>query len=139
MPLTEEEYGCLKSFSVLYSGGLDSCAVALMMGQKVQGGVHLLTYKHHYGTFFNEWSRKHNNDLRKILGDRVHHHLIDLTKTWNEIGAKKMLRDMIKYRGHWVCCLGCKQSMATHTIIYNLEHNVTNTFICSSVGMVIFK
>ena len=40
----------------------------------------------------------------------------------------------MKYKGHWVCCLGCQQSMATHTIIYNLEHNVTNTFICSSVG-----
>ena len=45
-----------------------------------------------------------------------------------------MLKDMVKYKGHWVCCLGCQQSMATHTIIYNLEHNITNTFICSSVG-----
>ena len=134
MPLTNEEYDCLNNFSVLYSGGLDSCAVALMMGEKIKGGVHLLTYKHQYGTFFNEWSRKHNADLRRILGDRVHHHLIDLTKTWNEVGAKKMLKDALKYRGHWVCCLGCQQSMGTHTIIYNLEHNVTNTFICSSVG-----
>ena len=32
VPLTMDEYRCLKSFSVLYSGGLDSCAVALLMG-----------------------------------------------------------------------------------------------------------
>ena len=134
MPLTAEEYRCLESFSVLYSGGLDSAAVAVLLGKMATGGVHLLTYKHHYGTFFNEWSRKHNKDLRRILGDRVFHHLIDLTETWNEVGAKKMVKDMVKYRGHWVCCLGCQQSMATHTIIYNLEHNVSNTFICSSVG-----
>lgn len=134
MPLTLEEYKCLENFSVLYSGGLDSCAVAVYMGSLIPGGVHLHTYMHNYGAFFNEWSRKHNEDLRRVLGDRVHHHLINLTKTWDEIGFKKLLKDMVKYRGHWVCCLGCQQSMATHTIIYNLEHNVTNTFICSSVG-----
>lgn len=134
MPLTLEEYKCLESFSVLYSGGLDSCAVALMMGKLIPGGVHLHTYMHNYGTFFNEWSRKHNEDLRGVLGDRVHHHLINLTETWNEVGFKRLFRDIAKYKGHWVCCLGCQQSMATHTIIYNLEHNVTNTFICSSVG-----
>jgi hypothetical protein len=134
MPLTVDEYACLESFSVLYSGGLDSAAVALLMGGMIDGGIHLLTYRHDYGALFNEWSRKHNADLRRVLGDRVYHHLIDLTATWNEVGASRMTRDMIKYRGHWVCCLGCQQSMATHTIIYNLEHNITNSFICSSVG-----
>lgn len=134
MPLTMDEYRCLKSFSVLYSGGLDSAAVALLMGKNIPGNVHLLTYMHQYGTLFNEWSRKHNDDLRRELGDRVYHHLVDLTRIWDEIGAKKLVRDTLKYKGHWVCCLGCQQSMATHTIIYDLEHNVTNAFICSSVG-----
>ncbi len=134
MPLTEDEYRQINSFSVLYSGGLDSAAVAIMCGEWVRGGVHLLTYKHQYGALFNEWSRKHNADLIRVLGQRVYHHLIDLTETWNELGAKKVYKDIAKYRGHWVVCLGCQQSMATHTIIYNLEHNVSNTLICSSVG-----
>jgi hypothetical protein len=64
----------------------------------------------------------------------VEHHLVDLTKIWNEVGFKRMLKDALKYRGHWVCCLGCQESMATFTIAYNLERNITNTFICSSVG-----
>ena len=134
MPLTADEYRCLESFSVLYSGGLDSAAVAVLMGKMVTGGVHLLTYKHHYGTFLTNGRESTMPTFGEYFGDRVYHHLIDLTETWNEVGAKKMLKDMVKYRGHWVCCLGCQQSMATHTIIYNLEHNITNTFICSSVG-----
>ncbi len=134
MPLNMNQYRCLRQFSVLYSGGLDSCAVALLMGEAIPGSVHLLTYMHDYGTMFNEWSRRHNADLVRILGPRVHHHLVDHTKIWDELGADRMLRDMLRYRGHWVCCLGCQQAMATHTIIYDLEHNITNAFICSSVG-----
>jgi hypothetical protein len=134
MPLTWEEYSCLDSFSVLYSGGLDSCAVPLLMGRVIPGDIHLLTYKHKYGALFNEWSRRHNPSLRAVLGTRVHHHLVDHTHIWNEIGAKRMLRDAMKFKGHWVCCLGCQQAMATHTIAHDLEHGVTNAFICSSVG-----
>ena len=134
MPLTMDEYRCLKSFSVLYSGGLDSAAVALLMGKNIPGGIHLLTYMHQYGALFNEWSRRHNDDLRRELGDRVHHHLVDHTRIWDEIGAKRMLRDALKYKSHFTVCLGCQQAMATHTILYDLEHNVTNAFICSSVG-----
>ena len=32
MPLTREEYAVVRDFSVLYSGGLDSCAVPLIIG-----------------------------------------------------------------------------------------------------------
>ena len=55
----------------------DSCAVALLMGENIPGGVHLLTYMHQYGALFNEWSRRHNEDLVNHLGDRVYHHLVD--------------------------------------------------------------
>ena len=132
--MTTAEYACVRDFSVLYSGGLDSCAVPLIVGGHTQGGIHLLTYKHDYGTLFNEWSRRHTPDLQRILGMRVEHHLIDLTDVWNQIGARRFLMEALKYRGHWVACLGCQESMATHTILYNLERNITNTFICSSVG-----
>lgn len=134
MPLTMDEYRCLTSFSVLYSGGLDSAAVALLMGDNIDGPIHLMTYKHAYGALFNEWSRKHNEDLRRVLGDRVFHHLVDHTHIWNELGANRILRDAVKHKGHWVVCLGCQQAMATHTIVHDLIHNITNAFICSSVG-----
>jgi len=137
VPLSREEYACVRNFSVLYSGGLDSCAVPIIVGELQEdraAGIHLLTYKHQYGSFFNEWSKKHTPELKRVLGDRVEHHLIDLTKVWNEIGAKKMIFDAMKYRGHWVCCLGCQESMGTLTIVHSLINNCTNAFICSSVG-----
>ena len=134
MPLSLEEYGCITDFSVLFSGGLDSTAVPLVVGPQTDGGIHLLTFKHRYGAFFNEWSRKHIPDLQEVLGKRVVHDIVDLTEIWNEIGAKRMLQDLWEYRANWVCCLGCQEAMATYTIAYNLEHNITNTLICSSVG-----
>ena len=134
MPLSLEEYGCIRDFSVLFSGGLDSTAVPLVVGPHTKGGIHLLTFKHRYGAFFNEWSRKHIPELQRVLGARVEHDIVDLTEIWNEVGAKRMLRDFLEYRANWVCCLGCQESMATYTIAYNLERQITNTLICSSVG-----
>jgi hypothetical protein len=134
VPLTLEEYGCLKDFSVLFSGGLDSTAVPLVVGPRTDGEIHLLTFKHGYGTFFNEWSRKHVPELVDVLGPRVFHDIVDLTEIWNEIGFKRMLQDFFRYRANWVCCLGCQESMAAYTIAYNLERNISNTLICSSVG-----
>jgi len=134
MPLTREEYAVIQDFSVLYSGGLDSCAVPLIIGASTPGKIELLTFMHQYGTFFNEWSKRHTPELQRVLGDRVQHHLIDLTEVWNEVGAKRFFQDAIKYRGHWVGCLGCQESMATHLIIHSLERRIANAFICSSVG-----
>ena len=134
MAHTLEEYGLLEDFSVLFSGGLDSTAVPLMIGPYTRGDIHLLTYKHRYGSLFNEWSRHQIEPLRRVLGPRVYHQLIDHTPTWNAISAARMVRDAVKYRGHFVCCLGCQSAMMTETIAYSLERNITNTFICSSVG-----
>ena len=50
------------------------------------------------------------------------------------LGANRILKDAVKHKGHWVVCLGCQQAMATHTILHDLIHNITNAFICSSVG-----
>ena len=134
MPLTREEYAVIQDFSVLYSGGLDSCAVPLIIGANTPGKIELLTFMHQYGTFFNEWSKRHTPELQRVLGERVQHHLVDLTEVWNEVGAKQFFQDAIKYRGHWVGCLGCQESMATHLIIHSLERRIANAFICSSVG-----
>ncbi len=134
MALTLEEYGQLEDFSVLFSGGLDSTAVPLMMGPHTRGGVHLLTYMHRFGSLFNEWSRHQIEPIRRVLGPRVYHQLIDHSDTWKAISAARMPLDIIKYKGHFVCCLGCQSAMMTETIAYSIERNITNTFICSSVG-----
>ena len=55
MPLTWDEYKQLKSFGELYSGGLDSAAVAILMGEIIPGDVHLLVPPR-LPALFNEWS-----------------------------------------------------------------------------------
>jgi hypothetical protein len=134
MPLTLAEYGAIRDFAVLYSGGLDSSTVPILIGQRTRGGIHLLTFKHDYGALFNEWSRRHTPELRRVLGPRVQHHLIDLTAEWKELGAPHFLRESLKYGGHWTICLGCQEAMGLNAVIYCLERNVSNLFICSSVG-----
>ena len=93
----------------------------LIIGANTPGKIELLTFMHQYGAFFNEWSKRYTPDMQRVLGDRVQHHLIDLTAVWNEVGAKRFIQDAIKYRGHWVGCLGCQESMATHLIIHSLS------------------
>lgn len=135
IPPEVERYRNIHSFAVLYSGGLDSTAVPLIIGPEATGQVHLLTYFHHYGTFFNEWSRKHVPELERELGTgRVHHELIDIHDFYDRLGISTLLQDYRKYKSSFNVCLGCQQAMATMTIIYCLEHNVTNAYICSSLG-----
>jgi hypothetical protein len=132
--LTIEEYGLLEDFSVLFSGGLDSTAVPLVVGPHTRGSIHLLTFMHKYGSFFNEWSRHQIEPLRRVLGPRVYHQLIDHTTTWRAIAASRMLREIVAHKGHYVVCLSCQSAMMTELIAYSLERNITNAFICSSVG-----
>lgn len=134
LALTLEEYALVRGFTVLFSGGLDSTAVPLMFGDRMKGPILLLTFKHRYGSLFNEWSRHQIEPLRRNLGDRVEHLLIDHTDEWNEISAAHMLWDGVKYGGHFVCCLGCQLTMATWAVIHSLERNISNAYICSSVG-----
>ncbi|MCB1153689.1 MAG: hypothetical protein H6684_03650 [Deltaproteobacteria bacterium] len=122
-------------FHVCFSGGLDSTAVAYIMGRKYAGPIHLYTLHHDYGSLFIELSRRHVVDLQRIFGeDRVHHVIFNQTETFNRITAKHLLKDWKPYGGHVIWCLGCHLSMLTHSIIRCLEYNLPRNFLCSSVG-----
>lgn len=122
------------SFTVCYSGGLDSTAVGLIMGKRYEGDIHLWTLDHKYGHLFVKWSQKHARDLQRIYGiNRVFHTINDITPVFNKITVKTILKDLKDY-GHFIWCLGCQLSMVTKVIIYNLEHRSPRSFLCSSVG-----
>lgn len=130
-----KRYSNVHNFAVLFSGGLDSTAVPLLIAPHSTGDIHLLTYFHHYGTFFNHWSKKHIPELKRELGDaRVTHELLDIHNLYDEIAISKAIEDLKKHKSSFNFCLGCHQAMAARTIIYCLEHNITNVYICSSVG-----
>lgn len=122
------------SFTVCYSGGLDSSAVGLIMGRRYAGTIHLWTLDHRFGHLFPKWSGKHADDLKRIYGqDRVRHTINDITEVFKRITLKTFRKDLMEY-GHFIWCLGCQLSMVTNVIIYNLEHRSSRTFLCSSVG-----
>jgi hypothetical protein len=123
------------SFHVNYSGGLDSTAVAYIMGRKYTGDIYLYTLHHNYGSFFTGWSRRHVEDMRRIFGrDRVHHVIYNQTETFNRITLKKLIHDWKPYGGHLIWCLGCQISMMAQSIIRCLEHSIPRNYLCSSVG-----
>ncbi len=123
------------SFHVNYSGGLDSTAVAYIMGRKYAGDIYLYTLHHSYGSLFVGWSRRHVEDLRRIFGpERVHHVIYNQTQTFNRLTVKRLVADWKPYGGHLIWCLGCQLAMLTHTIIRCLEHSIPRNFLCSSVG-----
>jgi tRNA(Ile)-lysidine synthase TilS/MesJ len=63
-----------KSFTVCYSGGIDSTYIAYTMGQKYEGEIHLLTLLHGYGQLLPSLSQIHVRELGERLGqDRIKH------------------------------------------------------------------
>jgi hypothetical protein len=122
-------------FTVCYSGGLDSTAVAYMMAFKYTGKVHLWTLDHNYGSLFAGWSRKHAEDLARILGrERVTHTINNVSDVFQRLTLSTFWHDLKEYRSHFIWCLGCQLSMVAKVIVYNLIHSVPRVFLCSSTG-----
>lgn len=120
--------------TVCFSGGLDSTYVANMMGREYSGKVHLFTMLP-YGQLFPRWADRHAADLAELLGeDRVFHHYEDTKALFHDITVGTFFKDWVKYKSHFVWCLGCQCAMVAKVIIYNLEHQVPYVFFSSSVG-----
>ncbi|HPM76524.1 MAG TPA: hypothetical protein PK961_05490 [bacterium] len=114
-----------KKASILYSGGTDSALAAYLVGQKAEE-ITLLTFDPGF-IFFIENSKKHVELLRHHLGaDRVKHEIIPIKPFIDRIlfGERKL--DFKKYGFNLTAlvCLGCRLSMHTMAIIYNLEHGI---------------
>ena len=68
--LTHEEYAVIQDFSVLYSGGLDSCAVPLIIGANTTGKIELWPSYTSTGPSAR-WSKRHTPELQRVLGERT--------------------------------------------------------------------
>lgn len=132
--LTDPNLKVPADFNILYSGGLDSTCVALIMGKKFTGRIHLSTMDHNFGHLFVHWSEKHVHDIRRIHGqDRVIHNIFNTTEVFRHLTLNKIWQDGKNY-GHFIWCLGCTLSMVTNALVHNLKNKIPYLFICSSVG-----
>ncbi len=122
------------SFTVAYSGGLDSTIVAWIMGKRYTGEIHLWTLHHNYGSLFVRWSERHAQDMQRIFGrPRVTHTINNISQDFRRMTLGSLRSDFKEY-GHFIWCLGCQMSMMAEIIAYNLIHGIPRTFMCSSVG-----
>lgn len=107
--------------TVLFSGGLDSTAVAIEF-LKANWFVHMLT-------FYNgaeQWL-----DLAKVKADyimrafpnKTSYQVRDCTYLFHELGIRSLESDIITY-GNLVCC-ACKLAMLTEAILFCKEKNVS--------------
>lgn len=118
-----------KSFTVCYSGGIDSTFIAYTMGQQYAGDIHLLTLVHGYGQIFKSFSLIHVRELRQRLGEqRVKHSYLNTHSILKTLFYNTLLTDYCRYRSNFIWCLGCNLAFDILVIIYNLEHQVPITF-----------
>jgi hypothetical protein len=118
-----------KSFSVCYSGGIDSTFISYLMGRKYQGQMHLLTMLHGYGQIFKSLSKIHVGELKQRLGEeRIFHSYLNTHKVLKELFHKTLWQDYAQYHSNFIWCLSCNLAFDILVIIYNLENQVPITF-----------
>ncbi len=111
--------------SVLFSGGTDSTLAAYEIAVRTRETT-LLTLDPGF-IFFVENSRRHADLLRQKIGaDRVRHEIIPIRPLIRQILFGNLRHDVPKYGFNLtsLVCLGCRMSMHTAAVIYNLEHNI---------------
>jgi len=124
---TKRNYGeCVPKNEALlmYSGGLDSSASAIVMLEQFER-LHLLTYNYGYGQLFLKWAKKGANGLIEVFGpQRFVHEIASVKEIFQRIFVRSAVRDYKDYKSRFIWCLACKLSMHTANIIYCLEHGL---------------
>jgi len=111
--------------AVLFSGGTDSTLAARLLSLKVRH-LTLLTFDPGF-IFFVENSQRHARKLEEKLGaERVTHEIIPIKPYIGRILFGDKRGDFRKYGFNLTSlfCLGCRLSMHTAAVIYNLTHGI---------------
>jgi len=109
--------------SLMFSGGLDSTATAIMLAEKFEH-VHLITYKNGYGHYYHHRTKERVDELNKALGNRFSYTLISTKDYFDQILVNSVLKDFKKYRSGFIWFMGCKMAMHMRSAIYCLENGV---------------
>lgn len=111
--------------SVLFSGGTDSALAAVEMLRRCDQ-VTLLTFDPGY-IFFVENSRVHAEALARKYGeDRVRHLILPISDVVRSVLFSDVKKDLAAYGFDMTAlvCMGCRLSMHTAAIIFNLENGI---------------
>ncbi len=112
-----------KEISLMFSGGVDSTIAAINLS-KQYAKVHLLTYCNGHGHCFMGTSGKRAKELNEKFGDKFVHNLIPIDSIFRKMVVEKLPQDYQEFQSGFIWCLGCKMTMHTCSIIYNLNHHI---------------
>jgi len=114
------------SVVLLFSGGLDSTLAATVLAKEFDK-VHLLSISRGYGHTKIERTARRFEELKDRLdADRFTHTIISAKRLFRQVVLRTLIRDILRYKGLFVICVGCKLVMHTVGSIYCLEHGIHN-------------
>lgn len=109
--------------SLMFSGGIDSTMAALTLSEQYEK-VHLLTYCNGHGHFYMKNSKKRARELADKYPGKFIHSFISIEDIFEKIVLDTLLEDYEEFKSGFIWCMGCKITMHTRSIIYNLENNI---------------
>jgi len=118
-----------RRISLMFSGGVDSTTAAMVLAERYDR-VHLLTWGNGYGHYRLERTRTRADELRRVVGpdpaggERFVHRIESIQPIFDTL-MSDLEDDFARYRSGFIWCLGCKIAMHTRSILYNLEHGIT--------------
>jgi len=120
----EEPYS--KEVALLFSGGLDSTLAATVL-KETYDKVHLLSVARGYGQLKVGRTRRRFDELSDLAGeDEYMYSLLRANSLFRRVVVRSLFRDIVKYKGLFVICVGCKLVMHTVGAIYCLSEGIPN-------------
>ncbi len=109
--------------TLMFSGGVDSTIAAINLA-KQYSKVHLLTFCNGHGHCFMGKPKDRAAELNNKFRDKFIHSLISIEPLLKGIVLDTLLKDYEEFKSGFIWCLGCKMTMHTASIIYNLKNNI---------------
>ena len=118
------EEASASSVVLLFSGGLDSTLAATVLSKDF-GKVHLLSISRGYGHTKIERTARRFEELRsRVDENQFAHTIVTAKELFRRVVLRTLVRDILKFKGLFVICVGCKLVMHTVGAIYCLERGI---------------
>jgi hypothetical protein len=108
---------------LLFSGGLDSAAAAILLSERFRT-VHLLTFRNGHGHVMASRAQGPAQDLMDAMPGRFQHRVSSVAPLFRELVTEDLRGNYREYGSRFVWCFGCKLAMHSETILYCLRHGI---------------
>ena len=110
--------------ALLFSGGLDSSAAAILLAEQYEI-ILLLTYCNDHGHLFVSASRGAARDLARAFPGRIRHRISSCGSLFESLVTSELMRNYRHYQSRLIWCFGCKLAMHSETIAHCLRERLS--------------